>query len=327
MSRTFSLLLLAAIVTFVCGVMVHTSRTLSAADIYATITTGLFVPQSPNNLAVSIDDRGVDLSWSPPLLSGGVAVTDYIIEYQLSSGGVWSVYPDGVSTDTFASLTGLTNDTSYDFRVSAVNGVGQGPASTEVSATPGVPAQVLITSLSDLTVPSITAETRITNEGGEAYEYQYTWCVTNAEANLCGGGDDIFTAMGAKLIQPGENWDTSLTATVGSTGNYWFHLAVAFGSDSSYARQSFTAATAPSSGGGSGGGSKAKSRACVGADMNRDRMVNLVDFSILLIFFNALPPFSNACVDINRDGKANVIDFSILLTQWERKPIPYSLTP
>ncbi len=295
-----------------------------AADIVATIQTGLFEPQSPVNLAITIGDTEASLSWSPPLSNGGVAITDYVIEYQLSSGGVWAVYPDGSSDNTTAVVSGLANDTSYDFRVSAVNPIGQGPASSVVVGTPGSPAQVLVTGFSDLTVASIVATARITNEGLSAYEYQYTWCVTTSDSNLCGGGDDIASASAAKLIQPGENWDTTLPATVASIGNYWFHLEVHFGSDTSYASQSFTAVAQPSSGGGGGGGGgSSSSRQCIGGDINSDKKVNLIDFSIMLIFFSEPPPFSNRCVDINQDGAVSAVDFSIMLTQWEKKPVRF----
>ncbi len=296
-----------------------------AADINATITTGLFTPLKPLNLAVSIRDSGVNLSWSPPSSNGGSAIIDYVIEYKLTSGGVWTVYADGVSASSSVVVTGLTNDTSYDFRVSGVNAIGQGAPSSQVSATPGAPAQVLVTGMSDVTIPTISSSVRITNEGAVAYEYQYTWCVTNSDVNLCGGGNDVFSSTAAKLILPGESWDTSLSSTVSTIGNYWFHVQVQFGSDSSYASQSFTALRDSSSGGGGGGssGSRSKTRSCVGGDINRDNAVNLVDFSILLMSFNQPAPFPNSCVDINRDEKVNVVDFSILLTQWGKKPIPY----
>ncbi len=294
-----------------------------AANINATITPGVFAPQKPLNLAVSIGDRSVDLSWSQPASDGGSTVTDYVVEYQLTSGGVWATFVDGVGTSTVATVTNLTNDTSYDFRVSAVNSIGQGAPSSEVTGTPGAPAQVLVTGFSDLSEPSITAGVRITNEGGVAYEYQYTWCITNSDANLCGGGDDVFSAAAAKLIQPGENWDTNLNATVSSAGMYWFHVSVDFGSDTSYASQSFIAVNEESTGGGGGSSSKAKVKACVGGDSNRDNVVSIVDFSIFLVFFNQPAPFSNPCADINGDNKVNVIDFSILLTQWGKKPVMY----
>ncbi len=300
-----------------------------AAGINATITTGIFVPDEPVNLAVSIGDQQVSLSWSQPFSDGGSPISDYVIEYKLTSGGVWSTVIDGVSTSTSVIVLGLTNDTSYDFRVSAINGVGQGLVSDSVTATPGAPAQVLVLSFSDLTVSDIATAVRITNEGATAYEYQYTWCITNAETNLCGGGNDLFSATAAKLIQAGENWDTNLNSTVSASGNYWFHVTVSFGSDSSYASQSFTAEDVASSGGsgGSSSGSRRSSsrNACVGADLNRDNIVTIVDFSIMLVFFNTAAPFKNVCADINRDNSITIVDFSIMLSQWGKKPIPYRL--
>jgi hypothetical protein len=51
---------------------------------------------------------------------------------------------------------------------------------------------------------------------------------------------------------------------------------------------------------------------CGGADLNHDGKVNLIDFSILLYYWNT----SNECADQNHDGKVNLIDFSIMLYNW-----------
>ncbi|MEI6598672.1 MAG: peptidoglycan-binding domain-containing protein, partial [bacterium] len=56
----------------------------------------------------------------------------------LSSDSIWTVFSDDVSTTTTTTVTGLTNNLSYDLRVSAVNAVGQGSASS-TSATPVAP--------------------------------------------------------------------------------------------------------------------------------------------------------------------------------------------
>ena len=292
------------------------------------------VPGAPTNLAPTVGDSSVDLSWSAPVSNGGSALTDYVIEYKLTTGGTWAVFADGVNTTPSVTVTGLANDNSYDFRVYAKNAIGTGVASGEVSATPGSPAQVLIQSFTDLTTPSISTAVRITNEGSTAYEYQYTWCITDSALNLCGGIDDIFSSTAAKLIQPLENWDTTLNSTVPTAGNYFFHLNVSFGSDSSQAVQSFTATSAtvppPSGGGGGGGGGgvfippvvpEVPSSSCIGADLNRDGKVNSVDFSVMLSFWKTPSPFKNVCVDINTDKQVNSVDFSILLYQWGKKPV------
>lgn len=52
------------------------------------------------------------------------------------------------------------------------------------------------------------------------------------------------------------------------------------------------------------------------ADLNRDGKVNLIDFSILLFWWNTDGGDSEPPADINRDNKVNLTDFSILLFNW-----------
>ena len=189
------------------------------------------------------------------------------------------------------------------------------------------PAQVIINSISDSVAPDISANVTITNEGLTGYEYQYEWCVVTNINNACGGGDDTFHGVAAKFINPGEDFNTTLSATVTNSGNYFFKLIVYFGDDSSGASRSFTVTGGsggnPSPGGGGGGGggggsssSQTTTPSSSGADLNGDNTVNSVDFSILLYFWKSSPPFSNPQVDMNKDGKIDSVDFSILLYRW-----------
>ncbi len=52
------------------------------------------------------------------------------------------------------------------------------------------------------------------------------------------------------------------------------------------------------------------------ADLNRDGKVNLVDFSILLYWWNSTGGDSDPPADINLSGQVNLTDFSIMLFQW-----------
>lgn len=52
------------------------------------------------------------------------------------------------------------------------------------------------------------------------------------------------------------------------------------------------------------------------ADLNRDTKVNLIDFSILLFWWNSDGGTSDPSADINSDKKVNLTDFSILLFNW-----------
>ena len=92
-------------------------------------------PGAPTALAADPGNTEVGLSWTAPASDGGSPITDYLVEY-LPSGGAWSTFTDGVSSATTATVTGLTNGTSYDFRVSAINDAGTGAASGTATATP-----------------------------------------------------------------------------------------------------------------------------------------------------------------------------------------------
>lgn len=52
------------------------------------------------------------------------------------------------------------------------------------------------------------------------------------------------------------------------------------------------------------------------ADLNKDGKVNIIDFSILLFWWNTNQARGLDIADINDDGKVNIVDFSIMLFQW-----------
>jgi fibronectin type 3 domain-containing protein len=93
------------------------------------------LPTAPQNLVAMPGNGQVTLTWSAPSSDGGSPITAYYIYRGLSSGS--ETYLTQVSGSTLAyTNTGLTNGVAYYYRVTAVNSVGEGPASNEVSATP-----------------------------------------------------------------------------------------------------------------------------------------------------------------------------------------------
>jgi len=54
---------------------------------------------------------------------------------------------------------------------------------------------------------------------------------------------------------------------------------------------------------------------CEGADLNFDGKINLIDFSILLYFWEQSNP-SNRCADINFHNPVDLLDFSIMMYWW-----------
>jgi hypothetical protein len=93
------------------------------------------VPGAPTSLSATPSGTQVVLNWTAPSNNGGVAISDYVVEFQEGSGS-WQTFSDGVSSSTSATITGLTGSSNYNFRVSAKNdGSGySGPGTTGTSA-------------------------------------------------------------------------------------------------------------------------------------------------------------------------------------------------
>lgn len=88
-------------------------------------------PSAPQTFAVTGGNQKAVLTWTAP--ASGSGITDYVIETS-TDGSSYSTFADGTSTSTTATVTGLTNGTTYYFRVYAVNGVGNGTATSAVTA-------------------------------------------------------------------------------------------------------------------------------------------------------------------------------------------------
>lgn len=95
------------------------------------------LPGQPTSLSVSPGNRSAVLSWTAML---GEGITDYVIQYSSDSGHNWTIFTDGKSTSTTATVTGLRNGTAYVFRVNAINSNGIGLVSAiSSSVTPEDP--------------------------------------------------------------------------------------------------------------------------------------------------------------------------------------------
>lgn len=82
-------------------------------------------PAAPANLAPTPGVGEVVLTWDAPTDNGGADIVDYVVEYS-TDGTIWTTFPDGPGTTTSVTVTGLTADTTYVFRVSASNASGTG---------------------------------------------------------------------------------------------------------------------------------------------------------------------------------------------------------
>ncbi len=118
---------------------INSGTTFDNVSVDGTVTTPV-APDAPTSLNATGLNVRATLSWTAPASDGGSAVTDYLVEYKLSSEPTtWSTFADGTSTSTSATVTGLTNNSAYDFRVSATNAYGTSVPSATDSATPVPP--------------------------------------------------------------------------------------------------------------------------------------------------------------------------------------------
>jgi hypothetical protein len=119
----------------------------SISSILVNCTSSATIPSAPLSLAASAGDAQNNLSWSAPASNGGSAITNYRVfrgttttnQQLVTSGGCANL-----ALVTTCADTGLINGQSYFYVVSAVNSVGQGAPSNQVSAIPGGPPTQLI---------------------------------------------------------------------------------------------------------------------------------------------------------------------------------------
>ena len=98
--------------------------------------TPLGVPDAPTGLTATPGNGQVGLSWTAPSSNGGSAITGYKVYEGTTTGGENLTTPVCTVSATTCAVTGLTNGTTYFFKVLATNANGDGGLSNEASATP-----------------------------------------------------------------------------------------------------------------------------------------------------------------------------------------------
>jgi len=103
--------------------------------ISTTLVVTASAPSAPQNPDFRrIGSAYVTVEWTAPSSTGGSAITDYVIQSCNSAGTSCVTFNDGVSTNLYAKVTGLTNGTTYRFKVAAKNSTGTSAYSALTSA-------------------------------------------------------------------------------------------------------------------------------------------------------------------------------------------------
>lgn len=94
------------------------------------------LPAAPTGVTATAGNASVTVSWSA--VSGA---DSYTVKVSTATGGPYGTAAAGVTGTSYAH-SGLTNGNTYFYVVSATNGAGEGPNSSEVFATPVAPPPV-----------------------------------------------------------------------------------------------------------------------------------------------------------------------------------------
>ena len=131
----------------------------------AGVATAGGLASAPQTVVATSADKAATITWAVPASTGGLPVTGYKVEYS-SNGTQWTVA--SASTISPYTITGLTNGTQYQVRVSALNLQGAG-ATASATVTPlGVPSPA--TGVAVVTTPVVATVTwnAPTDNGGTA---------------------------------------------------------------------------------------------------------------------------------------------------------------
>jgi predicted phage tail protein len=134
------------------------------------------------------------VSWAAVPAPVNLPVIDYVIEASADGGATWTLQEDGVSRLTTSLVRGLSNGTTYLFRVAAVTAAGPGEFSTPSAAvTPFLNAPIALPA----------APTELIGVGGRG-SVSLNWTASSRNA----GGPVIDYVIRFRLDAPGATWFT-----------------------------------------------------------------------------------------------------------------------
>ena len=175
-------------------------------------------PSAPSSLSASAGNGQVNLSWSAPASDGGSAISDYLIQYS-TDGTSFSTFSDGTSTSTSATVTGLTNGTTYTFKVSGINAIGTGSASSTASATPQASQTITRTSTTPI---AATVFGTYTPTATSSSSLSVVIAVASSSSSICSisGGVVTFNGAGSCVLEYSQSGNSAFTAATQITETF-----------------------------------------------------------------------------------------------------------
>ena len=135
--------------------------------------TGIDVPGAPSNVQATAGNAVANVSWSAPSSDGASSITGYLVSAtDITSSGRGGQTCSPGAGQTTCQVNNLTNGDQYTFSVTAINIVGDGPASTSSNALTPEPPAVLALSSSTIALGDVRVGTtqdmsfEVQNNGG-----------------------------------------------------------------------------------------------------------------------------------------------------------------
>ena len=184
----------------------------------STSLAGIIPATVPASTAISSETHvatSVTLNWSAPVDNGGRVITDYVVQYKLSSDTTWSTFADGVSTSVASTVTALTRGQSYDFQVAAVNVEGTGTFGTGITAIPSVVPAVPtgLASPSHLSTSVDLTWTAPTDDGGRSItDYVVEYQLGTGTWSLFSDGVSVSTSATVTSLTRGSTYSFRVSA-------------------------------------------------------------------------------------------------------------------
>ena len=157
---------------------------------------GATAPGAPTGVGGTSGNGQATVSWTAPSSTGGASITGYTVQYSSDGGNTWNTASCS-GTSTSCTITGLTNGTSYTFRVAATNSAGTGSYSTASSS---------VTPTASVTVPG--APTNVVGTPGDG-QVAVTWTAPSSN-----GGASITGYTVQYSTNGGSTWTTTSCTTV-----------------------------------------------------------------------------------------------------------------
>ncbi|HEY7437825.1 MAG TPA: fibronectin type III domain-containing protein [Acidimicrobiia bacterium] len=134
-----------------CTYRVYARNAIGDSIASAPVTVPWAAPSAPVSLKATTNNfSDVNLSWTKPSSTGGLAITAYTVQ-DSNDGGAWTTIGTGITGTTFAATASCTGATTCKYRAFATNPVGDGPVSNTatVTVTPGAVKNLAVVKTAD----------------------------------------------------------------------------------------------------------------------------------------------------------------------------------